>query len=84
MNEFTIGEPTDVPIRGKYASIWDAAKGLENGKSLPVEFSDEVDARRFANTNVTWVRHGFRLKRRASTVYVARVIRPTQTGVTSR
>ena len=73
MNDFTIGKPTTMPMRGSSSLIWEAAKDLKDGMFLPVEFADEASAKRLVNTNVTWKRHGFRVQRRGSTVYVSKI-----------
>ncbi len=71
-----IGKPvieSEIPHRGMYGQIWEAAQSLTEGKALPVEFPSSQEARAFqAGSNNATRRRGLRISLRGTTVYVSR------------
>lgn len=64
------------PVKGntnalKYGKAYDAARDLESGKSLPLEFGSWGEARTFRQAGrITLI--GYTLNQRGTTVYVTR------------
>ena len=84
MSEFTIGKPMTVPRsigpngKGKYVELWEQAKDLRDGMSLPVTFADELCAKRFqAGNNAGLKRRGLRCQLRGNVAYVSKREQPT-------
>jgi len=79
VNKFKIGEPCDLPFRGrgeygKWNELLERVRSMANGKVLPLEFEDYGKAQAWANGRSGRFRQqGVRTQRRGNVVYLSKL-----------
>ena len=72
-----IGKPVqEIPKScrdSRWESAWGAAREIEDGLALPVEFDSLEEAKEFQGSYATAKRRGLKLALRGNTVYITRL-----------